>query len=190
MSEGKTTLSAYKQIKTAVLGEKYCRHFIVLKSLMSKKLRTTAFSRHIVIFFMFLFVFLCSWLCWMLVGGTWDLVTWEGMSLWPLAWGAWVELRLKLLSLLVVLVWLQRLADIQPFQVNPDCWGNSVDVIVWICFLCRWTRLLLERDMIRAGWWRLPAAWSTALNVSGNREEEIYYDYYLIMNVKIIHAYI
>lgn len=56
--------------------------------------------------FIYLFscVFLCSWPCWTPAGGTWALMTWGVVSLWPLAWGVWVELRLKLPSLPVVLV--------------------------------------------------------------------------------------
>ena len=57
-------------------------------------------------------VFLCSWLCWTPAGGTWALMTWEAESSSPLAWGAWVELRLKLQSLPAVSVWLLRSADI------------------------------------------------------------------------------
>lgn len=121
-------------------------------------------------------VFLCSWLCWMPAGGTWALVTWEDGSLWPLAWGAWVELRQKLPSLPVVLVWLQRSAGIQAFfsSISTHCWARIeevlyVNVMVWTGFLRRWTRLPLERDTSRAGWWRSQVVWITALNASGNR---------------------
>lgn len=97
--------------------------------------------------------FKCSWLCWMQAGGTWALVTWAAASLWPLAWGAWVEPRLKLPSSLVALEWLQRSVGIWSFshQYSLLPMWYFIIIIIWHLILCRWMRLHLERDTSKAG---------------------------------------